>query len=413
MLSWQQRIGVVSGNIFEFYDIAVYTAIASYLTTALRQIGIANAGAIVWGVFALRFLVRPLGGLLIGMYADRVGRRKALILTSCITGTATLSLACLPISPGHADWIPLALLLLQAAQAFSFGGEYPAIIGFLLTDAKRGQQAAISTLIVASSIVGVVLSLTVVLTLTQILTPEHMQRFGWRIPVALGVVNLLMGLYFRLGLREQVVIENTARQADLAGTLCIFLLTIPAAVVFYVQTLAASLLKSAIRAPWLQPIFPLVLNLLLLACMGLVTMWVIRYTNPAKAMRAGVGALILGGMPLYAALNTHSVAVMAIAMGVLTLIAALILNNLAAVLFDEIRAYRQITTLALGYNLALSIFGGLSPLLVATLMSHGVVFVGAYVSASGLAYPLAQAMQRKRAADKSWQPSAARPDFHG
>ncbi|MEX5924690.1 hypothetical protein [Providencia hangzhouensis] len=72
------------------YDIAVFAAISSYLSAELERLGYNQATEMVWGIFALRFIIRPVGAYIIGRYADSVGKKSALVLTSFITGTATL-----------------------------------------------------------------------------------------------------------------------------------------------------------------------------------------------------------------------------------------------------------------------------------------------------------------------------------
>ena len=95
-LSWKQRLSVVCGNAMEFYDIAVFAAISPFLAHILSVNGYENSQAILWGMFALRFLLRPLGGYVVGKIADNYGKRPALILTSSLTGFSTISMALLP-----------------------------------------------------------------------------------------------------------------------------------------------------------------------------------------------------------------------------------------------------------------------------------------------------------------------------
>ncbi|MEX6037814.1 hypothetical protein [Providencia hangzhouensis] len=84
-MKWKFRFGAVVGNALEYDDIAVFAAISTYLSMELTKLGYAQATEMVWGIFALRFLIRPLGGYVIGWYADTVGKKSALVLTSLIT----------------------------------------------------------------------------------------------------------------------------------------------------------------------------------------------------------------------------------------------------------------------------------------------------------------------------------------
>lgn len=108
-MKWRYRLGAVAGNALEYYDIAVFAAISVYLSAELERLGYESATEMVWGIFALRFLARPIGGYIIGRYADRAGKKAALVLTSQITGVATLCMALLPV---HllGSYTPLSLI---------------------------------------------------------------------------------------------------------------------------------------------------------------------------------------------------------------------------------------------------------------------------------------------------------------
>lgn len=388
MLTWKQRIGILAGNAFEFYDIAVYAAISPYLTEILEREGVSHALLLVWGIFALRFLVRPFGGALIGWFADTKGRKAALILTSSLTGTATLLMACLPT---HTAWIPalpIMLLILQMLQAFSFGGEYPTAIAYLLRNEEK--QATVSAAIVASSVAGVLLSLIVTGLLTHTLTKEDMLTFGWRVPLALGAINIAVTFWFRWRLAADT---PTIRQKGVISArqiVRIFLLTIPAAVVFYVQSLSSTIVKTTLPDGFLKDNFPLLSNMGLFVVLLLVGLCITRWSTPDKAMRLGIFGLIFLGIPLYVGLGSPTILIVIGSQLALTLIAALILTSLAAVLYKEAaKSDRPTAVLGLGYNFALSIFGGLSPLFIAALLPIGHFWAGLYVAASGLAYVLA------------------------
>ena len=75
LLTWKQRLAVVAGNAMEFYDIAVFAAIAPFLTQIMENHGYENATTLIWGMFALRFLLRPLIGYIVGNIADYYGKK--------------------------------------------------------------------------------------------------------------------------------------------------------------------------------------------------------------------------------------------------------------------------------------------------------------------------------------------------
>jgi MHS family proline/betaine transporter-like MFS transporter len=395
MLTWKQRCAVLAGNTFEFYDIAVYAAIAPYITEIFEKEGISNATILTWGIFALRFLIRPLGGAIVGWFADKHGRKNALVLTSSLTGMTTLMMAVLPV---HYNWqplLPILLLILQMLQALSFGGEYPTIISYLLKEEKK--SSIVSAEIVASSVAGVILSLIVTLILSRILNHAQMLDFGWRIPLILGAVNIAISFWFRWRLATD---QPSQKNGVISGKRVarIFLLTIPSAVVFYVQSLSVTVVKNTLPTGCLQSLYPLLSNFGLFTTLILAGYIVQCWSSTKKAMKIGVILLIVLAAPLYAGLGTATTWLIIVSQILLTIIAAMILSNLAALLFDEsLKSQHQTAELGLGYNLALSIFGGLSPLITATLLPINHVYLGIYVACSGLAFFAARYLPEKGA----------------
>ena len=129
-------------------------------------------------------------------------------MTSNLTGFATLTMAVLPT---ELEYVVFYFLFLQIIQAFSFGGEYPTVINYLTNHSPKKEVARTSSLIVASSIVGVLLSIAIVETLKFTLSSEAMQSYGWRIPLLIGGVNIAVSFWFRSKLPKEVntVVEKT------------------------------------------------------------------------------------------------------------------------------------------------------------------------------------------------------------
>lgn len=171
-LTWKQRSSAVLGNAMEFYDIAVFASISIYISQLFATQGIEHSEFVVWGVFALRFLVRPFGGIIIGRYADKYGRKRALVFCNLLTGIATVAMAFVSVEI-VGQYVVVVFLFFQMIQSFSFGGEYPTLINYLLYDAKKTERSRVSSLIVASSIVGVIISLLIVAGLESVLSAKR------------------------------------------------------------------------------------------------------------------------------------------------------------------------------------------------------------------------------------------------
>ncbi|CAM3571665.1 MFS transporter [Vibrio aquimaris] len=331
----------------------------------------------MWGVFALRFLIRPFGGVVIGRYADTYGRKRALVFCNLLTGLATVSMAFVPVD-SVGQYIVVVFLFFQMIQAFSFGGEYPTLINYLLYDAKKSERSRVSSLIVASSIVGVIISLLIVAALEHYLTTEEMSDWGWRVPLLVGVANIIVSLYLRLSLPELPKAEAVASKSScqiIAKVLCISIL---GAVVFYVQNLASGILGKAMGIENLALINSSLLVLLLLVFSFLVD----KCSSPQQAFKFGAMFMLFTAIPLFVLLDSREFIWQAIAVLGISALAAIILGNLAALLWQQ--SANQTTGLGIGYNIALSIFGGLTPLIVTEAMLLSSAYVGLYVAIATL-----------------------------
>ncbi|WP_019277607.1 MFS transporter [Vibrio coralliilyticus] len=376
-LTWKQRTSAVLGNAMEFYDIAVFASISMYISQLFATQGIEHSELVVWGVFALRFLIRPFGGVVIGRYADKYGRKRALVFCNLLTGLATVSMAFVPVDT-VGQYVVVVFLFFQMIQAFSFGGEYPTLINYLLYDAKKSERSRVSSLIVASSIVGVIISLLIVAGLEYYLTAEEMSAWGWRVPLLVGVANIIVSLYLRLSLPELPKAEAVASKSSRQIIAKVFCISILGAVVFYVQNLASGILGKAMGIENLALINSSVLVVLLFVFSFVVD----KSSSPQQAFKVGALFMLFAAVPLFALLGSSEFIWQALAVLGISTLAAIILGNLAALLWQQ--SANQTTSLGIGYNIALSIFGGLTPLIVTEAMLLSSAYVGVYVAIATL-----------------------------
>ena len=128
--------------------------------------------------------------------------------------------------------------------------------------------------------------------------------------------------------------------------------------------------------------FAMINSATLLLCLVVVSFATDKMSTPLNSFKAGVLGIIVFGVPLFWVLDTKVVEYILIAQIIYTVMAAMVLGNLAAVLFQSSK--NQLVPLGVGYNFALSIFGGLTPLVITGLIPHGFAFVGFYIAAAGL-----------------------------
>jgi MHS family alpha-ketoglutarate permease-like MFS transporter len=191
------------GNLVEWYDWYIYSAMSLYFAKAFFPTGdetaqLLNAAA----VFAAGFLVRPLGGWLLGLYADKRGRKSALLLSVVMMCAGSLMIA---LTPGYAEIGVAAPVLLVAArllQGLSVGGEYGTSATYMsemATSANRGFWASFQYVTLVG---GQLVALGVLLVLQATMTEAEIEAWGWRIPFVIGALCAVVALYLRRGIEE-------------------------------------------------------------------------------------------------------------------------------------------------------------------------------------------------------------------
>ncbi|EFB72674.1 Alpha-ketoglutarate permease [Providencia rustigianii] len=392
-MKWKYRFGAAAGNALEYYDIAVFAAISVYLSAELEKLGYSQSTLMVWGIFALRFLIRPIGGVVIGRYADTAGKKAALVLTSSITGIATLCMALLPIQL-LGVYTPLAILIFQLALSFSFGGEYPSLVTYLFSDVQEDERAKIAALISGSIVVGVIISTGLVFFLQQVLDKETMHSIGWRIPLLVGLFNIGMSFWFRTKLPEKRANRPVKRAFNWLGIIYLFLLTAPASVAFYSQNLSGSVIVRHLKHDVLKDIFPLISSGLLLALIILSCWWTTKYSTPLRIYRIGVAALVLLAAPVYFTLQLDNLMLVCLAQLSIAGCSSMILANLPAVLARVVHG--NTAMLGAGYNGASVCIGGVTPLVITYLSDFHLGYAGCFIALCGALFFLTRWLPKSK-----------------
>ncbi len=194
------------GNLLEWYDFSVYALFAIYIGANFFPKGLPGAGLVnAFLVFGLGFVIRPLGSILIGIYGDRAGRKTALTATILIMAGGTLVIALAPSYAAIGMAAPLLLLAGRILQGFSAGGEFGSAAAFLVEHAPGAKRGLFTAWLQASMGMSNILGAFVAFAVTALLPPSEVIRWGWRIPFAIGLSIVPLGLYLRRTLEETPV----------------------------------------------------------------------------------------------------------------------------------------------------------------------------------------------------------------
>ena len=212
------------GNLIEWYDWYVYAAFSIYFAKAFFPNGSLTAQLLnTSAIFAVGFFMRPIGGWLIGSYADRHGRKKALIGSVLLMCLGSLIIALTPSYETIGIAAPISLTLARLLQGLSVGGEYASSATYLSEMATEGKRGFFSSFQYVTLIAGQLFALLVLIVLQQfVLSTAQLESWGWRIPFILGALLSLVALHLRLGMEESASFikhKNEPKKESLIRTL--------------------------------------------------------------------------------------------------------------------------------------------------------------------------------------------------
>jgi MHS family alpha-ketoglutarate permease-like MFS transporter len=371
------------GNAIEWYDWTVYATFSVYIANALFAPDSKSLIA-TFATYALAFFFRPLGGFVLGRFADVKGRKPAMILTIVLMAGGSLAIGILP-TFAQVGWLaPVLLLLARIAQGLSLGGEVSnasAYLGEIAPAARRGRYSAffyISTgfAVLMASVLGYIL--------VHSLSKADMNSYGWRIPFLVGGVLGLVGLWLRRTINETEHFEQNKEKArKVRNPLMVTLREHPKAVG---QLIGFTMLSTLCYYTFFSTLVPFATNTrhasaddaFLALSIGTALFIALQYPMGALSDRFGrkpqmlvwAAAIAILIVPLSSLVKPglgNLVVAFCVGLGLYTAITSIAPAIMSELFPTEIRA------LGIGawYNLTVALFGGTAPLLNTALSEAG------------------------------------------
>lgn len=367
------------GNALEFYDLVVYGYFASTLSKLFFPTTDKTVSLLLTlGTFALSYLARPVGAFVLGSYGDRKGRKASLTLSIAMM---TLGTGMVALMPGYATigvLAPIGIFASRLLQGFSAGGEFGSSTAFL-TEHAPARSGFMASWQFASQGASVLVASAFGAVLTSTLTPAQLEGWGWRIPFLFGMLIGPVGWYIRRHVDETPEFERTERSAspirEVMATqkerllVCIgslVLTTTANYMLLYMPTYASRQLG---LAPSYGFIATLAAGFIVMVLTPMVGHWSDKVGRTRIMLGAG-SVFFLTIYPAFVYMNAHP--------SLLTLLAAIIwVAVLKAIYFAPIPALMsdlfpvrtRTTGMAVGYNVGTTVFGGFTPLAVASLIA--------------------------------------------
>ncbi|WP_313517902.1 MFS transporter [Pseudomonas sp.] len=191
------------GNLVEWYDWYVYAAFSLYFAKSFFPQGDQTAQLLnTAAIFAVGFIMRPIGGWLMGIYADRKGRKAALLASVLLMCFGSLMIALTPSYETIGVAAPVLLVVARLLQGLSVGGEYGTSATYLSETATKESRGFFSSFQYVTLISGQLIALAVLIVLQQTLSVEQLEDWGWRIPFLIGALCAVVAMFLRRGMEE-------------------------------------------------------------------------------------------------------------------------------------------------------------------------------------------------------------------
>jgi MHS family proline/betaine transporter-like MFS transporter len=379
----RQIVAAVIGNALEWYDFIVFGFLAVVISRLFFPSDSEYSSLLMaTATFGVGFFMRPVGGVLLGIYADRRGRKAALQL---IIGMMTVSIALIAFAPPYAAIgvaAPLLIVLARLLQGFATGGEFASATSFLIESAPPNRRGLYGSWQMFGQGLAVFCGAAITALVTNGLSPEALDAWGWRIPFIIGLIIGPVGLWMRRHLSETSAFLE-ARQGPkekqslvrmlrnhLREVIVVMALTVCGTVGFYVilvymPTFATRQLNLPMTEAFTAQVIAVALMTLLMPVFGALSD---RVGRRILIIAATAGLLValyplfswVHAAPSFARLMTMQV--------VLCTLLAVYFGPISAVMAEQFPVGVRSTGLALAYNLAVMIFGGFAQFIVTWLI---------------------------------------------
>jgi MHS family proline/betaine transporter-like MFS transporter len=367
----------VIGNMLEWYDFAIY----GYFAAQIGRTFFPSQDAVsqilsAFGIFAVGFLMRPLGGAVVGYIGDKFGRSVALTFSVTAMAVPTFLVGVLPGYQTLGLVAPIILTLLRMLQGLSVGGECPTSLVFMVEHAAPGRRGLAGAIALCGNCAGILLGSLTGSMIAAVLPSAAVEHWGWRVPFMLGLLVGLVGYFLRRHLHDAKP-DTSAARSPLVETLrdhrplLLWLagLGVFGAVGFYLMFLYV--------VSWLQfadgiaPVHALEINSVSMAVLIPVMIamgWLSDHVGRKPLLLLALFLGLFGAFPLLRLMHHTNPTLIILGQLGFSLILGTFFGALPSAMVEAVPAQVRCSALSLGFNVTSGIVGGLTPLVAAWLV---------------------------------------------
>jgi MFS family permease len=371
------------GTTIEWYDFFIYgTAAAVVFAPQFFPRVSELAGTLAAFVtFAIGFIARPLGGVAMGHFGDRLGRKSMLVWSLTLMGLATLGIGVLPNYATLGVWAPALLVTLRFVQGFALGGEWGGAVLMSVEHAPDARRGLFGSFVALGLPAGIILSNLVFLITSSAVTPAQFAEWAWRVPFVASALLVVVGLWVRIGIAESPVFTavlraQAARRLPIVDVLRQKLTTVLLAAGSYIgiSTLGYIVIVYFVTYATRQLSLPLrtTLTLLLMAA-ALMAVSIVAFAHWSdrfgrrRIMQWGCGALTLWSLVFFPLADTGSVPLIALALGGILIIQGAYIGPQPAVFSELFPAATRYSGASISLTLGTVLGGAVAPAIATAL----------------------------------------------
>jgi metabolite-proton symporter len=371
------------GTTIEWYDFFIYGTAAAVVfgPQFFPQISELAGTLAAFATFAIGFIARPLGGVVMGHFGDRLGRKFMLVWALMLMGVATLGIGLLPTYAQIGAWAPILLTTLRFVQGFALGGEWGGAVLMSVEHAPQGRRGLFGSVVAMGLPAGIVLSNLVFIIVTSLVSPQQFASWGWRIPFIASVALVAVGMFVRLRIAESPVFADvlragTARRMPVVDVLRTDARTVLLAAGSYVgiSGLGYILLVYFVTYATRQLGLSLRTALLLIVTASIVgapgTMLFAHWSDRVgrrRIMQLGLGALVVWSLIFFPLVDTGSIPLIALSLSGMMFLQGAYLGPQPAVFAELFPAATRYSGASLSLTLGTIMGGALAPFIATTL----------------------------------------------
>ncbi len=374
-------IASMIGNSLEWFEYCIYGHFAGMI--ALNFLPKNHwSNIMIWIIFASGFVIRPLGGIILGIIGDKYGRKSVLTISILAMALPTLGIGLLPTYERIGILAPLLLFLFRLIQGFSLGGEFSSCIIYLAESCQKSNRGLVGSLSFVSMCFGILIGLSSYFMIFKFLLEDEIFSWGWRIPFVCGVGMGLVGMYMRSHLKESKVFEQMKlnRQTvenPVKYAFSLFRKKLLLGMLLYMVVTSNFYMFGVYFSSFLKESFnlqPQISNLIL--SLGLVTMSVTMPISGHLSDKFGrkkimiIGLLsTIGVTCLYSLLLNDITNILLLQIGICISL-GIYMGPIPATLVEIFPTNIRFTCVGLSYNISAALFGGTIPIISTYFIHH-------------------------------------------